>query len=113
MRNWVRFAILAGALAGSLPAAQVIGTVAVNPTSIVAGTPTLVTVTAVVSDPGLIAGSVNLQQRDSTGRKSAVNAALTPAARGESGPSSRNHRQRSPSPFMEPMLSSAPSRRGG
>ena len=60
-----------GAWAPALYGAS-IGTVTVNPTSIVAGTATNILVTAVVTDPALIAGTVNLQQRDANGKLTTI-----------------------------------------
>ena len=48
--------------------AGTIGTTAVVPTTMSAGVGTAITVTAAISDPNVIAASVNLQQLDSAGR---------------------------------------------
>src|SRR4051812_21701719 len=72
MRNLAAITILAGVMTGGLQAAQTIGTVTVNPTSIVAGGATTVVVTAQGNDPSLITNSVNLQQRDAQGNFTSI-----------------------------------------
>src|SRR5678810_384939 len=64
--------VLGGLFAGMLIGAPVIGTVAVTPTTIVAGTATQLLVTAPIGDPALIPSSVNLQQRTSAGVLTAI-----------------------------------------
>ncbi|MGI8743071.1 MAG: choice-of-anchor X domain-containing protein [Bryobacteraceae bacterium] len=54
-------------LALSLHAAPSVGTTKVTPTSIPAGTATVITVTSLITDPSLIATSVNLQRLDASG----------------------------------------------
>ena len=73
---WLATLVLAFTL--GLPAAHGagIGLVTVNPTTIQAGTATPVVVTAVITDSGLLPGTVNLQQRDSSGRLTAILGAL-------------------------------------
>ncbi|MEO8368069.1 MAG: choice-of-anchor X domain-containing protein [Candidatus Solibacter sp.] len=63
---------LAGAISGTLWAAPTIGAVGVTPTTIVAGTPTQLLVTAPIGDPTLIPSSVNLQQRTSANVLTAI-----------------------------------------
>jgi hypothetical protein len=79
MRNSIpararRITLAAGLMAMGGPGlwGATIGTVTVNPTTIVAGTATSVLVTAVVTDPTLVAGTVNLQQRDANGKLTAI-----------------------------------------
>src|SRR5271165_6234635 len=49
-----------------------IGATAANPTAATVGVPTTVTITSVITDPSLIAGSVNLQSLNSSNQVVAV-----------------------------------------
>lgn len=69
---------LAGLLLAVFPAwaAPSIGSVQLTPTTIAAGTPTTVRVTAVITDPTVIASTVNLQRLNDAGAAVAVLGAL-------------------------------------
>jgi len=65
------FSLFAFAVAAS-GAGPVIGTVAVTPTFAPANTPTQVTITAVITDPTLVANGANVQRLNSAGNPTAV-----------------------------------------
>jgi Glucodextranase, domain B len=61
-----------GAVGIPLYAAPTIGATAVMPTSVPLGIATPITVTSVITDPSVVAGSVSLQRLDASGRVTAV-----------------------------------------
>jgi hypothetical protein len=68
MKSLVLFLLtLSSLLAARVSAAPAIGATVVTPSTIVINTPTNVLVTAVITDPSLIAPSVNLLRLDNTG----------------------------------------------
>src|SRR5581483_6710544 len=64
--------VMAGISGVPLYAAPTIGATAVTPTSVPVGVATQITVTSVITDPSVIAGGVNLQRLDSSGRATAI-----------------------------------------
>ena len=77
MRKLIRLFLISAACLATMVASPTIGTVTVNPQSIVAATATNVLVTAPISDSSLIAGSVRLIQRDANGGLTAILGTMT------------------------------------
>lgn len=67
MKSTILLLLGSGGFAGSIEAAPSIGTVRVAPTTVVVGTPTLVSVQASLTDPLLIPSSVNVLQLNPNG----------------------------------------------
>lgn len=74
MRNWFAAGVFVALtlVAHNSARAGTIGTTTVSPNSTLAGTPITVTVTSSITDPSVIAASVNLQKLDPSGRVIAI-----------------------------------------